>query len=552
MPNLTRAFVLAILALPTGVATAQTGRFDATAWREDVRVIARELPARHPNLFYRITRAQWDSAVAETERRIGSLTRDQAVVALMDLVAAVHDGHTSINPLFDRTIGVRYYGVELYRFDDGVFVRSVASGQPALAGARVLRVGRVSIDSALAALARIIPHENEWWVRTWAPSWLTLAELLDGLGLVDDMEALPLVIERSGRIETVVLHPVARLEPAGHNPAGAIDRSSWTDMREREGATPLWLRNRGMPYWVQYQPGDRTLYVCYRAVVSLSQPSNEEFWRQVFALADSVPVERFVLDIRENIGGNSFYNRQVVRGIIARPALDRPDRLFVIVGSRTFSAAMNLARDLEHWTNATFVGEPTGNATYFFGDHDQIVLPASGLTVNVSTLTWPPYDARDRRDFLAPAIFTPLTATDYRANVDPAMRAILTRSTTPAVGDRVEAAIRRGDTVTAMSVLDAARRDVANRFRSPEIDINALGYRLLHAGDGTDAVAVFRLNTRAFPLSANAWDSFGEALVTAGHREEGIGAYRHALAIDPHFGPSRQALERLGVGVAAP
>jgi hypothetical protein len=541
------AVLLSVTLMLAAPAHAQAGRaFDARAWAGDVAVIARELPARHPDAFFRMPRERWDSATAATARQMPSLTRPEALVALLELVALVRDGHTTINPFFDRAAGVRYYPVELYQFEDGLFVRSAAPAHAALAGARVLRVGRVSADSALAAVARVIPHENEWWVRGWGGQYLGLAEVLEGLGLVDDAERLPLVIERKGRRETVVVSPAGRLSPSGHNPMTTIDRSGWAVMRDA-GEPPLWLRNPGVPYWSEYLSAERALYISYRAVVSVDQPSNEAFWRGVFALADSVPVDRLVLDIRENIGGNSFYNRQVVRGILARPALDRPDRLFVITGARTFSAAMNLARDLEHWTNATFVGEPTGNAGYFFGDHVQVPLPASGLTLNVSTLTWPPYDPRDRRDFLAPSVYVPLTSAQFRANVDPAMRAIVARGAAPSLGTRVEAAVLGGDTATAERLVAEARADVANRFRSPEADVNGAGYRLVNAGKLSAALALFRINTRAFPGSANAWDSLGEALLLAGDREAGIAAYRKALDIDADFASSRQALERLGV-----
>jgi hypothetical protein len=311
------------------------------------------------------------------------------------------------------------------------------------------------------------------------------------------------------------------------------------------GEPPLWLRNAGRPYWVEFVPADGTLYVAYRGVVD-AEPGNVEFWRHVFAMADSLPVERMVIDIRENSGGDSFFNRQVVRGIVARPALDDPDRLFVVLGRRTFSAAMNLALDLESWTNATFVGEPTGNATMFFGDHEQLVLPVGGLTVNVSTLPWHPDDPRDHRPFLAPDVYTPLTSGDYRANVDPAMRAILARAAGSSLAERVEAAVLEGDSAAAVRLVEEASRDVANRFRAPEADVNALGYRLLRAGSVAEAIEVFRLNARVFPMSANVWDSLGEALLAAGHRDEAIAAYRRALEIDPAFASAAQALERLG------
>jgi hypothetical protein len=533
------------IAFAAPAAAQSAAPFDPTAWVRDVQVIAHELPARHPDAFFRLARARWDSATAATGRRMPSLTRNQALVALMELVALVRDGHTSINPLYDRAAGLRYYPIELYRFEDGLFVRAAAPEHAALVGAKVVRLGRVSAEEALATVARIVPHENVWWARAWGGEYLGFAELLDGLGLVEDMERLPLVVERNGKREAVTVGPAGRFTPSGHNPMASIDRSAWTTMRA-PGEAPLWLRHRDRPYWVEYLPRERTLFVSYRAVVDADNPGNAEFWRGVFALADSVPVDRLVLDIRENIGGNSFYNRQVVRGIIARPVLDRAGHLFVVTGSRTFSAAMNLARDLERWTNATFVGEPTGNAGYFFGDHDQVRLPASGLTVNVSTLAWPPYDPRDRRDFLAPAIYAPLTSADYRANIDPAMRAIDARATLPPLGARIEGAVLRGDTAGAERMVREASAATENRFRSPEVEVNALGYRLLNAGNVAAALSVFQLNARVFPRSANVWDSLGETLLQAGRRDDGIAAYRRALEIDPAFPSSRQALERLG------
>lgn len=87
---------------------------------------------------------------------------------------------------------------------------------------------------------------------------------------------------------------------------------------------------------------------------------------------------------------------------------------------------------------------------------------------------------------------------------------------------------------------------MVNRYRSFEAEINALGYRLLGAGAVDRAVAAFAINTRAYPRSANAYDSLGEALLAAGRREDAIAAYRRAVAIDPQFGSSLEAFRRLG------
>jgi tetratricopeptide (TPR) repeat protein len=535
--------VLCALGNPAAAQTAATA--NPASWRGDLALIAKELPAKHPDAFYRMSRSSWDSAVKSLDAKLPSLNRSQAIVALMQLVAMVKDGHTTINPLFDPAMRVRYYPVELQLFDDGLFVKSASPAHAALAGSKVLRIGNTSAADALALAASTIGYENDWWARAWAPGRLEMVEILEGLGIVRDGTSLSLEVEKDGTRQTVTLAPAGTITPAGHAGAPAIDRNGWTDMRAVTAA-PLWQKRPGYPYWSEYQPQDKALYVAYRAVVNMDHPTNEQFWAGVFAQVDSLQPARVILDIRENSGGNSFYNRQVVRGIIARPAIDRRDRLFVITGPRTFSAAMNLALDLERWTSATFVGEPTGNATVFYGDHTQVRLPASGITLNVSTLPWYPDDPRDRRNFIAPRMYAPMTSSDYKAGIDPAMRVIAAAGGGPDMAAEIEAALGRGDSAAAMAVIARSRDAVVNRFNTPEAQINSLGYRLLDS-DRKKAIAVFTLNTRAFPASANAWDSLGEALLADGQRDAGIAAYRKALEINPGFASATEALRRLGV-----
>ena len=525
--------------------TASADLPEGLAWREDLQVLAREMPQIHPDLFYRMSRASWDSAVASLDQRLPAMRKNQAMVEMMKLVALPRDGHTSINPMFDRALGVRYYPIQLRSFEDGVYVVAAEKAYARYVGARVTGIGKAKVEQALAAVATTLPSENEWWISAWAPDRLIIPEVLDGLGLVEDMERLPLRVERNAKSEVVTVKPAGRIEPRGHDPRGAIDRTGWVEMRK--GPAPAWQRQPGLPYWVEYRERDSTLYVCYRAVISMDHgEASVPFWRRVFAMADSLPVQRFVLDLRENGGGNNFYNRQVVRGLIRRPALDRPGRLFVVLGGKTFSAAMNLALDLEKWTDATFVGEPTGNATYFFGDHRSVVLPRSGISVNVSTLPWRPYDPRDRRDYLAPRLYTPLTSAQYTKGQDPAMEAILAYGSEPPLTAVMEAAVLRGDSAGAERAFERARQERANRFRTLEADVNRLGYSLLNAQRQSEALSVFRMNTRAYPRSANAWDSLGEALAISGMKEPAIAAYRKALAVDPEFRASREGLARLG------
>jgi CubicO group peptidase (beta-lactamase class C family) len=91
---------------------------------------------------------------------------------------------------------------------------------------------------------------------------------------------------------------------------------------------------------------------------------------------------------------------------------------------------------------------------------------------------------------------------------------------------------------------DEARRAVAAMIRDTatyaidEDEINRLGYDFMATNDPyriglepryESALEVFRLNVELFPESWNVYDSYGEALLALGRREEAIAMYRRSL-----------------------
>ena len=79
----------------------------------------------------------------------------------------------------------------------------------------------------------------------------------------------------------------------------------------------------------------------------------------------------------------------------------------------------------------------------------------------------------------------------------------------------------------------------------PERRINTIGYVLLQRKRLPDAIAVFRLNTRRFPRSWNAFDSLGEAYAAAGDRESAMASSRRSLELNPENANATAMLEKL-------
>jgi tetratricopeptide (TPR) repeat protein len=226
--------------------------------------------------------------------------------------------------------------------------------------------------------------------------------------------------------------------------------------------------------------------------------------------------------------------------------VDQKGRLFVLVGRSTWSAAQGLVNELEKYTNAIFVGEPTGGKVNSYGDSRRITLPNSGITVRVSTLWWQG-DERDRRPWKAPQVAADLRFEGYRANNDQALKAALSSVPKKSPADLLKQAVLANDFEKAAALYREWRADPVNAYALPdaEIPVNSLGYELLAAKKLDQAVEVFKLNAAAFPRSANAFDSLGEAYRARGDRESAIRSYEKALALDPNMRSAAEALRDL-------
>lgn len=82
--------------------------------------------------------------------------------------------------------------------------------------------------------------------------------------------------------------------------------------------------------------------------------------------------------------------------------------------------------------------------------------------------------------------------------------------------------------------------------RFPEAQINLLGYSHLQAGRTDAAIQLFKLNTEAYPASANTFDSLGDAYLAAGQNDLALQASERALALLPNdpSPPDRKELIR--------
>jgi tetratricopeptide (TPR) repeat protein len=522
---------------------------EAGKWREDLRYLAQEMPEQHKNLFHTMTRQQFDDAVRELDERIPSLARHQIIVELARIVAMVGDGHTLINLVLDPKIGFRYYPLALYLFKDGLFVYAADRQYAAGVGGRVVKIGDVPAEQALSAVQDLISRDNEMGLRDHAPLLLATPEVLQATGIIHDMESAPFTVEHEGRQIVLELKPMPAPRPSGDNWALGRNFSrlpTWIDARENaETPAPLslWLRDPQDYFWLEYLEDSRTVYVQYNGIADKETETIADFARRVFTFVGSHPVDRFVLDLRWNFGGDNTLNKPVLLGIIKSNEIDQRGKLFAVIGRRTFSAAQSLVNELEKYTNVTFVGEPTATHPNFYADAARIVLPNSGIAVRASTLWWQDMDPRDTREWTGPHVAVELASEDYRTGSDPVMRAILTYVPKKDLTEILMEALSANDVVSAVALYREFKADPTNAYVGTESSLNNLGYQLMGLKRYEHAIAIFELNVESYPRSANAHDSLAEAYMTNGNKELAVEHYKRSLELNP---ANANAVEMLG------
>jgi len=431
-PPLWKTFVLGLLLFPGLFAPAVAlPPEQVIAWREDLEFLAGEAPAKHPDLFHSLSRETWESELEGLSRALPELAPHEVVVELARIVAAVGDGHTRLTlplapgidffrghsetpPPRDPALLLRQLPIRLGLFDDGLFVTAAEPRRQELIRARVLRIGELSAEDTMAAVAPTIQRDNEMGVRLRLPERLVLPEVLHARGVTDSPERAAFALATAdGSPTTVTLEAV----PPG-------ETVEWAEI-PKDGPPPRHLRHPERNFWLERLAEHAALYVRLRECYGEEDETLRAFAERVLEAIEAPGVERVIFDLRGNPGGDNSLNRPLVHALIRAEKLRQPGRLFVLVDRRTFSAALMLTVDLERHTPALFVGEPTGGKPNHFGDSRKLQLPRSGLTVRISSLEWQYSSPRDERPWVPPHLPVAVTSEDFFARKDPVLDTVL-------------------------------------------------------------------------------------------------------------------------------
>jgi tetratricopeptide (TPR) repeat protein len=102
-----------------------------------------------------------------------------------------------------------------------------------------------------------------------------------------------------------------------------------------------------------------------------------------------------------------------------------------------------------------------------------------------------------------------------------------------------------GGVQKAVEIFEYTQKLAPGTVLFQENPTNILGYQLMNQGRTKDAIEIFKLNNKAYPNSANTYDSLAEGYMTDGQLELAIQYYEKALEVvkTDTNSPFRQAIE---------
>ncbi|HEX8172178.1 MAG TPA: hypothetical protein VF824_16710 [Thermoanaerobaculia bacterium] len=367
----------------------------ATNWQQDVSVFARELPKRHANAFHDVSRDELARAMAALQAKAAAGADDDAMFVELSRVAAmVGDGHTYVR--IPQNAHRLPLGVT--KFGDDYRVTHTIEPYRAILGTRLVRIESTPIADAAARMQSLIPqHENDVLFAARTPMFLTLGEALHGSGIAPSHDRATFTFARDDGSEVSV--DVAAV-PWSQTPQWIFATSK----------PPRSTQRTSEAFW--FEPLEpNAVYVMFRRYDDLRAKS-----RELWSYVDAHKIEKLILDLRVNGGGDYTKGREfLVDEIRKRPKL----RVYALVGANTFSAAMTNAVDLRK-AGAKLVGTTIGERPNSYQENDEFTLPSSKLVVSYSTRLYK-FVADDAPNVVEPDQEARATWADYLAGRDPAV-----------------------------------------------------------------------------------------------------------------------------------
>ncbi len=520
-------------------------------WQEDLRFIQNTIHKDYSFLFVKTTKEDFDSQVEALYKAIPNLESHEIKVGITRLIASFKYGHTGVFFYNQKNINFHYLPFNLKYFKDGIYIQGVHKDYKKALGAKVLKINNMPIAEALKKIAPTVSAENSQFFKAYGINYLGITEVLHAQKITETLlKEVSLTLEKKGNVFTQSFTVMEAGEGVPTKQGYVQQDENWLEARN-QSTTPLYLKKLDKNYYSEYLTTKKAIYIRHSWIGDDAKESTKDFYSRIFNEIETNDVEKLIIDVRLNGGGNNYLNKDVIKGIIKSEKINKIGKLFVITGKRTFSACQNLVNEMDNYTNVIFVGEPTAENVNFWGDNRPVKLPNSAIDVSLSYLWWQDKHALENTDWIAPSIPVTISFDEYVNNQDPVLEAALTFNVPdfkPKPMEYITDLYLSGQTEKLATELPKMIQDPLYEFCDFEAELNKSGNFLMQTGRIPQiqaSVQVFLMVSQLFPNSAITYKNLGKAYTLLHDTNNAKASLKKAISLDTNGIISKAAKEML-------
>ncbi|MEM7381138.1 MAG: hypothetical protein AAF361_08055 [Bacteroidota bacterium] len=519
-------------------------------WQQDLRFLQNTIHKEYPFLFVKTTKAAFDAEVESLYKEIPNLEDHEIVVGLSRIIALFKYGHMAVD-YNHKPFEFQYLPFNLYQYADGVYIQGVHKDYKQALGAKVIAINKIPVMEALQKIYPVVSAENTQFFKGYGINHLTIPEVLHAQGITDKLQnSVELSLEKNGKSFKMAFESIPDNKYAPTQYGHIFQDENWLEARD-QSTTPLYLKHIERIYFFEYLSEEKVVYVRLSQIEDDPKENMTSFYARLFDFIESHEVEKLILDVRLNGGGNNYKNRPLITGIIENKKINKVGKLFVIIGRRTFSACQNLVNELHNYTNAIFVGEPTAENVNFYGDSGPVVLPSTKLPVYLSFAWWQDKAGWENAEWLAPSIPVEMTFEQYTTNKDPVLDAALAFSDSnfkPNPMRYLTEGFVSGKIEELAVEVPKMIKDPRYSFFDFETELTKAGMHLVSSGrlPAIQAgIGVLSFVSQLFPNSAKAWKNLAFAQIKADDKKNAMESLNKAISFDLNREIGKSAKEML-------
>lgn len=545
-------FIFLILISTSHFVCSNDSAQTAAEWQEDIDILLAKIEQYHPAPWARISREAFMDRAEEIKANLRKWGRERIILETMKLVALLRDGHTQVLLNNQENFNL-WFPLRIEKFYDGLFITGTDMNNSGLLGARVLSMGKLDAESAYSRVGEIIAADSDHGIARLVTNFLSNAVILKTLGIIDSQTLFPLeVLLQEGSKKKVSVESAQ-----WRNQFNLFYNKTWVPTHNESKTVfdgkldtlPLYLSRfipSRIPYWFEYIPEDRMIYVQYNNVANWNRDPFKDFTERLFKTYDAhlSEIDKLVIDVRFNSGGNGYLLPPFIREFVLRRDSLTRGKLYIITGGQTFSAASNFIGRMLKNSSVITVGDIAAGPLNWCSDIITFALPNSNLMFNLSTMFWQEGHATDDRGYYPPDYYLPATFKDYVSGSDPVLEAIKNNKATSLKDILFDEGV------------DKFRAEFQRREKAygpaetwfPYTSFDLILFTLLDlssAGKMDEALEISRLNTVLYPQDMRAWYFLADMNANKGQLKEALECYEKMLSIEPHVPEARRDYHQL-------